>query len=173
MRTRTLVTILGGVVVGMVVLGFTGVALANAWGMRMPGGYSVATGRTPGTYSPDGMMHGQYPGGMMGGNGPGGMMGGYGQTTTAGATPVVGVTQISIQSFAYQPANIEVSVGTTVTWTNHDAAPHTVTFRQGPMKGSGMLQQGQSFSSTFTSPGTFAYYCAVHPYMTATVTVTP
>lgn len=108
---------------------------------------------------------------MGGSNGYGPMMGG--QTgSTSQATPAVGVTQVQIVSFAFTPAKVQVKAGTTVTWTNQDAAPHTVTFRSATMRGSAMLQKGQRFSYTFTTPGTYTYYCAVHPYMTATVTVT-
>lgn len=109
--------------------------------------------------------------GMMGGYGPGWMMGGYQQGPSPQGTPEVGVTQVTIQNFAYQPAIIQVPAGTTVTWTNQDSVAHTVTFRNG-MKDSGLFQQGQTFSYTFASPGTYDYYCAVHPYMVGRVIVT-
>jgi amicyanin len=123
-----------------------------------------------------GMMGGNYGGGMMGGGGGmmgnGGMMGGYGNAQyPANATPATGNT-VTIQNFAFQPANLQVKVGTTVTWTNQDTAPHTVTFRDSGMTGSAILQKGQSFSYTFNKVGTFAYYCQVHPGMTAQVVVT-
>jgi plastocyanin len=102
---------------------------------------------------------------MMGGGWPGS------QGQTPSATPTTGVTQVSIQNFAFAPVNISVPVGTAVAWTNQDGTPHTVTFRSG-MKDSGMLRQGQSFSYTFTTAGTFPYYCAYHPNMAGTVTVT-
>ncbi len=86
------------------------------------------------------------------------------------ATPASSGTQITIQNFAYQPATLQVRVGTTVTWTNQDNVPHSVTFKNG-MKESGLLSRGQSFSYTFSTPGTYQYYCTVHPYMVATVTV--
>ena len=77
---------------------------------------------------------------------------------------------MNMQHFAYQMANIQVRVGTTVTWTNQDNVPHSITFRKG-MKDSGLLYQGQSFSYMFNTAGTYQYYCSVHPYMVATVTV--
>lgn len=120
--------------------------------------------------------HGQYgPGGMMPGYGPGGMMPGYGPgygQTPAPGTPATGTNLVAIRNFAFHPMNLQVKAGTTVTWTNQDTAAHTVTFRDGT-KGSGLLQQGQSFSYTFASPGTFAYYCAAHPNMVGQVIVTP
>ncbi len=82
-----------------------------------------------------------------------------------------GGTQVTIQNLTYQPATLQVRVGTTVTWTNQDNVSHSVTFRNG-MKDSGLFAQGQSFSYTFNTPGTYQYYCTVHPSMVATVIVT-
>jgi plastocyanin len=81
---------------------------------------------------------------------------------------------VIIQNFAFNPPNIVVPPGTTVTWVNADRAPHTVTATDpAGAFDSGTLQPGQSFSFTFTQPGTtYAYYCAIHPSMTGTVTVT-
>ncbi len=125
-----------------------------------------------GSSSSGGMMG---PGGMMGGSGGmtecAGMMGGGQAGATPSGTPVTGVTQITMANFAFAPANIQVRQGTTVTWTNDDQAPHTVTFRSGGVD-SGVLRTGQSFHYTFTSPGTYDYYCVIHPYMVARVTVT-
>jgi plastocyanin len=81
--------------------------------------------------------------------------------------------KVSIQNYAFAPASITVAAGTTVTWTNMDSAPHTVTVSSGPEKfGSQNLQKGDSFSYKFTKPGTYSYYCAVHPDMKGSVTVT-
>jgi len=80
--------------------------------------------------------------------------------------------QVAIKGYAFSPKALTVAVGDTVTWTNEDSAPHTVTVTSGPEKfDSGTLQQGESFSYTFTKAGTYDYYCAVHPDMTASVTV--
>ena len=94
--------------------------------------------------------------------------------TTVSSTKATGASHVSvaIQNYAFSPSSLSISQGTTVTWTNHDVAPHTVTVASGPVKfSSPTLQQGQSFSYTFTTPGTYAYYCAVHPDMKASVTV--
>ncbi len=81
--------------------------------------------------------------------------------------------QVSIQNYAFSPASLTVAAGTTVVWTNKDTAPHTVTVSSGPVKfNSPNLQTGDSYTYTFTTPGTYNYYCAVHPNMTASVTVT-
>jgi plastocyanin len=79
---------------------------------------------------------------------------------------------VAIVDFAFDPATLEVPVGTTVTWTNQGAAPHTVTADDGTFD-SGTLQPGGTFSMTFDTPGTFTYHCEIHPSMTATIVVTP
>ena len=83
------------------------------------------------------------------------------------------VVQISIQNFAFSPRTLVVAAGTTVVWTNRDMAPHTITSDGGAWMSSAQLATGQSFSLTFSIPGTYTYHCAVHPYMTATVIVRP
>ena len=80
-------------------------------------------------------------------------------------------TAVSIVDFAFQPASLSVTAGSTVTWTNSGAAPHTVTSDSGAFN-SGTLQPGASFSHTFTTAGTFSYFCEIHPNMTGTITVT-
>ncbi|TVT11371.1 copper-binding protein [Amycolatopsis bartoniae] len=81
--------------------------------------------------------------------------------------------QVEIKNYAYSPAALSIAVGDTVTWTNEDTAPHTVTVSDGPVKfASPNLAQGQTYTYTFTQAGTYSYYCAVHPDMKATVTVT-
>jgi plastocyanin len=77
---------------------------------------------------------------------------------------------VSIKNFAFNPPNATVSAGTTVTWVNNDQGPHTATANDGTFD-SGTLQPGQSYSFTFDKAGTYAYHCNIHPYMTATVTV--
>jgi len=77
----------------------------------------------------------------------------------------------AIEGFAFAPGTIEIKVGTTITWTNNDSAPHTVTANDRSFE-SGRLEQGQTFSFTFDTAGTFEYFCEYHPGMTATVVVT-
>ncbi|MGV9299999.1 cupredoxin domain-containing protein [Amycolatopsis sp. NPDC003676] len=81
---------------------------------------------------------------------------------------------VAIKDFAFAPAATTVKKGTTVTWTNQDQDAHTVTSQGsgGPLR-SPTLQTGQSYQYTFSTPGTFEYLCTIHPFMTATVTVTP
>ncbi|MEZ0091879.1 cupredoxin family copper-binding protein [Streptacidiphilus sp. EB129] len=97
---------------------------------------------------------------------------GGGSTTSAPAAAVGGDT-VAIKGFAFAPANLVVKAGTTVTWTNQDTDAHTVTSQgnAGPLA-SAALTRGQTYAYTFTTPGTYAYLCTIHPFMTATVTVT-
>ncbi|MCO5220854.1 MAG: cupredoxin family copper-binding protein [Thermomicrobiales bacterium] len=84
----------------------------------------------------------------------------------------VNAVAVSISGFAFDPVTLEVKVGDTVTWTNNDSAPHTVT--QNPSGSgfqSGTLQTGESFSYTFESAGTFDYFCEFHSGMTGQVIV--
>ncbi len=72
---------------------------------------------------------------------------------------------------AYSPVTLTVSAGQTVTWLNADTTIHTVTSETG-LFDSGNLRPGERFSFTFTMPGTYAYFCTPHPWMTGTVVVT-
>jgi len=94
-------------------------------------------------------------------------------TANSAVAPAATSTSVMIMNYAYSPAALTIKVGTKVTWTNMDTAPHTVTVSSGPVKfASPNLQKGESFTYTFTKAGTYSYYCAVHPDMKATVTVT-
>ena len=77
---------------------------------------------------------------------------------------------VSIQDFSFNPGQITVAPGTTVTWTNEGPSPHTTTADDGSWD-SGTLQQGEDFSFTFDEPGTYTYHCSIHPDMTASVKV--
>jgi plastocyanin len=93
-------------------------------------------------------------------------------TTSAAATAPVATNTVAIKGFAFTPANITVKVGTTVTWTNQDQDAHTVTATGGAF-GSQALNTGSHYTFTFTKPGSYDYLCTIHPFMTATVVVTP
>jgi nitrite reductase (NO-forming) len=112
--------------------------------------------------------------------------GSAGTTTTEPAAGAVDVT-ITVDAFnqanseeAYSPKDVTVSIGSTVRWTNTDAIAHTVTggtsdgssgTPQGDLA-SGFIESGETFTFTFTAPGTFPYFCTPHPWMQGTVTVT-
>lgn len=90
----------------------------------------------------------------------------YGVGTPAAST---GAT-IAIKNFAFDPSILQIEAGTTVTWINHDAVPHTVTAHDGSFD-SGQLAQEQRYSRRFDVPGTYAYHCHPHPTMTGTIVV--
>jgi len=78
-------------------------------------------------------------------------------------------TAVDIKDYLYAPDEIEVAPGAKVTWTNEDSSPHTATVKGGFDTDS--IAQGKSASVTLTKPGTYAYYCAFHPYMHGTIVV--
>jgi len=86
------------------------------------------------------------------------------------ASPGTEACTIDIRDFAYHPAQTEIAVGTTVTWTNSDTVPHTATATDRTFD-SGILDPGKSYSFTFEKAGTFDYACLVHPQMKGTIIV--
>lgn len=105
--------------------------------------------------------------------------------TQAATGPTPRTAQVQISSFRFQPAELTVSVGTTVTWSNGDDILHTVTSGTSVKKDdfgnydiapdgriTGTLsEKGQTFSFTFTTAGEYAYFCSRHNNMTARVVV--
>jgi plastocyanin len=79
-------------------------------------------------------------------------------------------TQVTVDNFTFTPARAAVPVGTTVTWTNHDDIPHNVVNPERKFK-SPVLDTDETFSYTFDVPGTYQYYCSIHPRMTGQVVV--
>jgi plastocyanin len=79
-------------------------------------------------------------------------------------------TQVKIDNFSFTPQTLTVAAGTTVTWTNHDDVPHNVVSTDKVFK-SKTMDTDEKFSYTFAKPGTYNYYCSIHPRMTATVVV--
>ncbi|MBI2529786.1 MAG: cupredoxin family copper-binding protein [Candidatus Diapherotrites archaeon] len=77
---------------------------------------------------------------------------------------------VSMQNFAFGPAEITIKKGDTVKWTNLDSVAHTVTSDDGAFD-SGLLSQNASWSKTFNEAGTFEYHCTPHPYMKAKIIV--
>ena len=98
-------------------------------------------------------------------------------------------SEVVIEHIAFRPSNIEIEAGTTLTWTNlDDQVTHTVTSGQAGDKGIPGIDEGRpnepdgifagelggkgsTFAFTFDEPGTYDYFCEVHPVMTATVVV--
>jgi plastocyanin len=88
----------------------------------------------------------------------------------AAASPTPGAA-VTIANFAFDPAELTVPVGTEVTWTNQDDVPHTVTSDDKTTFASPGLDTGDTFKFRFTKPGTYGYFCSIHPMMTAKVIV--
>ena len=86
------------------------------------------------------------------------------------AEPRLGTKDIKIDNFTFGPAELTVPVGTTVMWANHDDIPHTVVSTDKAFK-SKVLDTDEKFSFTFSTPGTFPYFCSIHPKMTGKVVV--
>jgi plastocyanin len=97
-------------------------------------------------------------------------------TRAAVATPPAGRTvKIVMRSLAFNPPVVHAKVGQTVTWTNEDSTPHNVTYVSGPRFRSSRpkLRPGSKFELSLHQPGTIHYYCSIHPWMTATISVSP
>ena len=79
--------------------------------------------------------------------------------------------QIVIKDFHFSPETLTVKSGEKVTWINRDEEPHTVVSVQKRFKKSGALDTDQEFTITAGAPGTYTYFCSVHPKMTGTIVV--
>ena len=77
---------------------------------------------------------------------------------------------VTISAFLFDPPTMTITAGESVSWVNTDGVPHTSTASLEHMWG-GLMYTGQTFSVTFDAPGTFAYYCEIHPAMIGQVTV--
>ncbi len=91
--------------------------------------------------------------------------------TSPASAPAANTVAVQISGFAFNPANLSVAKGTTITWTNQDSAPHTVTSTSGAFD-SGTLQNGASWGHTFDAPGTYDYHCSIHSSMKGQIIVT-
>jgi Icc protein len=91
---------------------------------------------------------------------------------TKASIPVKASTaKVVIDNFSFSPKTFTVPAGATVTWTNHDNAPHVVTSADDQFKKSPVLKTGQRFSNTFATAGTYSFFCSIHPRMTGKIIV--
>ena len=86
---------------------------------------------------------------------------------SAAAAPVI----VRISNFVFDAETLTVPAGTTVTWINQDDDPHTIVSDDETSFRSKALDTNDSFSFTFAKPGTFGYFCSIHPHMTGKVVV--
>ena len=77
---------------------------------------------------------------------------------------------VSIDNFTFPPDSTEIAVGTTVIWTNEDDIPHALAASERQFK-SHALDTGDTFTYTFTQPGTYEYFCSLHPHMKGKIVV--
>jgi len=78
---------------------------------------------------------------------------------------------LSIHNFTFTPQTLTVKAGTTVTWINKDDIPHGLASSNNAFKKSGALDTDDSYSFTFTTPGTYQYFCYLHPNMVGSIVV--
>jgi plastocyanin len=91
----------------------------------------------------------------------------FSDPASAAQAPVV----VNISNFVFDKETLTVPVGATVTWVNQDDDPHTIVSDDKISFRSKALDTHESFSFTFAKPGTFGYFCSIHPHMTGKVVV--
>jgi plastocyanin len=89
-------------------------------------------------------------------------------TPAGNSAPAV---EVKIDNFSFGPATLTIPAGTTVRWTNRDDIPHTVVSDDKTAFKSKALDTDEQFSYTFAKPGTYKYFCSIHPHMTGTIVV--
>jgi plastocyanin len=97
------------------------------------------------------------------------------ELTAAGEAVVAAAASpatVDIDNFAFAPATLTVTAGTTVIWKNEDDSPHRIGDKNGTLK-SAALDTDDTFSHTFAAPGEYEYFCSIHPYMTGKIVVKP
>jgi plastocyanin len=100
--------------------------------------------------------------------GAAGLMLGMGMLLAAPADPS---GTISIDNFTFTPATLTVKANTTVTWINKDDIPHAIASATGAFTKSKALDTDDAYSFTFTTPGTYKYFCYLHPRMVGSIVV--
>jgi plastocyanin len=89
-----------------------------------------------------------------------------------GPNPTPQARTVTIGNFAFSPADLEVPAGTEVTWSNGDDIPHTIVATDGgPVTKSRPLGTDQKYTLVLNRPGTYRYFCSLHPHMTGTIIV--
>jgi plastocyanin len=91
-------------------------------------------------------------------------------TLVIGGSAKLPTAEVKIDNFSFGPVLLTVAVGTEVTWTNRDDIPHTIVADDKTFK-SKALDTDETFSYTFDKPGTYPYFCSIHPHMTGRIVV--
>jgi plastocyanin len=92
-------------------------------------------------------------------------------STIRGKETATKSAEVIVDNFSFSPQTLTVPTGATVTWSNHDNEPHTVTSADNRFPKSPVLKPGQRFSNTFATAGTYSYFCSIHPRMTGKIIV--
>ena len=100
----------------------------------------------------------------------GAVLPGYAQTAPPASSQA---NAVSIDNFTFTPQTLTIKPGTTVTWTNKDDIPHGIASDNNAFARSKALDTDDSYSFTFTAPGTYKYFCYIHRHMTGTIVVQP
>ena len=96
---------------------------------------------------------------------------GLGQADKEASADDAKTNQIVIKDFHFTPQTLTVKAGEKITWINRDEEPHTIVSVEKQFKKSGPLDTDQEFTVTVGAPGTYTYFCSVHPKMTGTIIV--
>lgn len=80
--------------------------------------------------------------------------------------------EVAMADIAFQPATISATVGDVIGWTNGDGAPHTATLQEDPACTTATLARGETGSLVFSAPGSYPFFCKIHPSMTGTIEIT-
>jgi plastocyanin len=101
-----------------------------------------------------------------------GLFGSGRNRSVAQAQEKASTTEVKVDNFSFGPVTVTVPVGTTVTWINRDDIPHTIVSTDDPKAfKSKVLDTDEKFSFAFSKPGTYPYFCSIHPKMTGKVIV--
>jgi plastocyanin len=96
-------------------------------------------------------------------------------TAAAPSEPHSGAFRITMETLAFTPNAVRAGVGQRVDWINNDNVPHNVIYVSGPRFQSSppRMKEGERYSIRLTQPGTIHYFCSIHPWMKATIAVSP
>jgi len=93
-------------------------------------------------------------------------------TANAGASnAMASKNTIAIRNFMFQPAILAIAAGSKVVWINRDDEPHLVVSAGGQFPASPALDTDDSYATVFAKPGTYTYFCSIHPHMVGTIVV--
>lgn len=87
------------------------------------------------------------------------------------ASPHAGAYQVAIHNFAFAPTPLTVPAGARIVWKNLDDETHLVVSTNGAFKPSQALETNDKFAAVLAKPGTYAYYCGIHPHMVGKIIV--